>query len=104
MINSLYFDSTAYDYAYELERLIRNFSLPHKLDFYTGKAPSGTDYAYCTADGGRLSVTVSDSGKAVTERTDNSHTDDAETELCRLLCRCMEKLGHAPLQIGRAHV
>ena len=43
MINSLYFDSTAYDYAYELERLIRNFSLPHKLDFYTGKAPSGTD-------------------------------------------------------------
>ena len=100
MINSLYFDSTAYDYAYELERLIRNFSLPHKLDFYTGKAPSGTDYAYCTADGGRLSVTVSDSGKAVTERTDNSHTDDAETELCRLLCRCMEKLGHAPLPWG----
>lgn len=100
MINSLYFDSTAYDYAYELERLIRNFSLPHKLDFYTGKAPSGTDYAYFTADGGRLSVTVSDSGKAVTERTDNSHTDDTETQLCRLLCRCMEKLGHAPLPWG----
>lgn len=99
MINSLYFDSTAYDYAYELERLIRNFSLPHKLDFYTGKAPSGTDYAYFTTDGGRLSVTVSDSGKTVTART-NSYTDDAETELCRLLCRCMEKLGHAPLPWG----
>ena len=99
MINSLYFDSTAYDYAYELERLIRNFSLPHKLDFYTGKAPSGTDYAYFTADGGRLSVTVSDSGKTVTART-NSYTDDAETQLCRLLCRCMEKLGHAPLPWG----
>lgn len=100
MINSLYFDSTAYDYAYELERLIRNFSLPHKLDFYTGKAPSGTDYAYFAADGGRLSVTVSDSGKTVTARADNSHTDDAETQLCRLLCRCMEKLGHAPLPWG----
>ena len=99
MINSLYFDSTAYDYAYELERLIRNFSLPHKLDFYTGKSPSGTDYAYFTADGGRLSVTVSDSGKTVTART-NSYTDDAETQLCRLLCRCMEKLGHAPLPWG----
>lgn len=99
MINSLYFDSTAYDYAYELERLIRNFSLPHKLDFYTGKAPSGTDYAYFAADGGRLSVTVSDSGKTVTART-NSYTDDAETQLCRLLCRCMEKLGHAPLPWG----
>lgn len=99
MINSLYFDSTAYDYAYELERLIRNFSLPHKLDFYTGKSPSGTDYAYFTADGGRLSVTVSDSGKTVTART-NIYTDDAETQLCRLLCRCMEKLGHAPLPWG----
>ena len=30
----------------------------------------------------------------------NSYTDDAETQLCRLLCRCMEKLGHAPLPWG----
>lgn len=100
MINSLYFDSTAYDYAYELERLIRNFSLPHKLDFYTDKAPSGTDHAYFAADGGRLSVTVSDSGKTVTEKIDNNRADETETELCRLLCRCMEKLGHAPLPWG----
>ena len=100
MINSLYFDNTAYKYAYELERLIRNFSLPHKLDFYTDKAPAGTDYVYFTADDGSLSVTVSDGGKTVTEYSDNNSADEAETELCRLLCRCMEKLGHAPLPWG----
>ena len=42
MIKSLYFDNTAYQYAYELERLIRNFSLPHRLEFYTDKTPDGT--------------------------------------------------------------
>lgn len=46
MIKSLYFDNTAYQYAYELERLIRNFSLPHRLEFYTDRIPDGTDYAY----------------------------------------------------------
>ena len=49
MIKSLYFDNTAYQYAYELERLIRNFSLPHRLEFYTDKTPHGTDYAYFCA-------------------------------------------------------
>lgn len=56
MIKSLYFDNTAYQYAYELERLIRNFSLPHRLEFYTDKTPDGTDYAYFCADNGKLSV------------------------------------------------
>ena len=60
MIKSLYFDNTAYQYAYELERLIRNFSLPHRLEFYTDKTPNGTDYSYFCADNGKLSVTVSD--------------------------------------------
>lgn len=40
MIKSLYFDNTAYQYAYELERLIRNFSLPHRLEFIPTKLPT----------------------------------------------------------------
>lgn len=67
MIKSLYFDNTAYKFVYELERLIRNFSLPHKLEFYTDKIPSDTEYAYFCADNGNLSVTVSDIGATYTE-------------------------------------
>ena len=70
MIKSLYFDNTAYQYAYELERLIRNFSLPHRLEFYTDKTPDGTDYAYCCADNGKLSVTVSDNDTVYKESSD----------------------------------
>lgn len=100
MIKSLYFDNTAYEFAYELERLIRNFSLPHKLEFYTDKIPGGTDYAYYCADNGNLSVTVSDNGITYTETAHIADPSDYETELCRLLCRCMEKHGHAPLPWG----
>lgn len=100
MIKSLYFDNTAYEFAYELERLIRNFSLPHKLEFYTDKIPGGTDYAYYCADNGNLSVTVSDNDITYTETTHIAEPSDYETELCRLLCRCMEKHGHAPLPWG----
>ena len=100
MINSLYFDNTASEYAYELERLIRNFSLPHKLDFYIDKAPTGTDYAYFCADNGRLSVTVSDNGKTFTEASCITEMSERENELCRLLCRCMEAHGHTPLPWG----
>lgn len=100
MIKSLYFDNTAYEFAYELERLIRNFSLPHKLEFYTDKIPSGTDYAYYCADNGNLSVTVSDNDITYTETAHIAEPSDYETELCRLLCRCMEKHGHAPLPWG----
>lgn len=100
MIKSLYFDNTAYEFAYELERLIRNFSLPHKLEFYTDKIPGGTDYAYYCADNGNLSVTVSDNDITYTETAHIAEPSDYETELCRLLCRCMEKHGHAPLPWG----
>lgn len=100
MIKSLYFDNTAYEFAYELERLIRNFSLPHKLEFYTDKIPGGTDYAYYCADNGNLSVTVSDNDITYTETAHIADPSDYETELCRLLCRCMEKHGHAPLPWG----
>lgn len=100
MIKSLYFDNTAYEFAYELERLIRNFSLPHKLEFYTDKIPGGTDYAYFCADNGNLSVTVSDNDITYTETAHSAEPSDYETELCRLLCRCMEKHGHAPLPWG----
>lgn len=100
MIKSLYFDNTAYEFAYELERLIRNFSLPHKLEFYTDKIPGGTDYAYFCADNGNLSVNVSDNDITYTETAHIAEPSDYETELCRLLCRCMEKHGHAPLPWG----
>lgn len=100
MIKSLYFDNTAYQYAYELERLIRNFSLPHRLEFYTDKTPDGTDYAYCCADNGKLSVTVSDNDTVYKESSDVCEPSDYENELCRLLCRCMERHGHTPLPWG----
>ena len=100
MIKSLYFDNTAYQYAYELERLIRNFSLPHRLEFYTDKTPHGTDYAYFCADNGKLSVTVSDNDTVYKESSDVCEPSDYENELCRLLCRCMERHGHAPLPWG----
>lgn len=100
MIKSLYFDNTAYNYAYELERLIRNFSLPHKLDFYTGKMPCGTDYAYFCADNGNLSVTVSDNDTVYTQSSYIAEPSEYENGLCKLLCRCMEKHGHAPLPWG----
>lgn len=100
MIKSLYFDNTAYQYAYELERLIRNFSLPHRLEFYTDRIPDGTDYAYFCADNGKLSVTVSDNDTVYKESSDVCEPSDYENELCRLLCRCMEKHGHAPLPWG----
>lgn len=100
MIKSLYFDNTAYQYAYELERLIRNFSLPHRLEFYTDKTPHGTDYAYFCADNGKLSVTVSDNDTVYKESSDVCELSDYENELCRLLCRCMERHGHAPLPWG----
>ena len=100
MIKSLYFDNTAYQYAYELERLIRNFSLPHRLEFYTDKTPEGTDYAYFCADNGNLSVTVSDDDTVYKESSDVCEPHDYENELCRLLCRCMERHGHAPLPWG----
>ena len=100
MIKSLYFDNTAYQYAYELERLIRNFSLPHRLEFYTDKTPNGTDYSYFCADNGKLSVTVSDNDTVYKESSDVCEPSDYENELCRLLCRCMEKHGHTPLPWG----
>ena len=100
MIKSLYFDNTAYQYAYEFERLIRNFSLPHRLEFYTDKTPHGTDYAYFCADNGKLSVTVSDNDTVYKESSDVCEPSDYENELCRLLCRCMERHGHAPLPWG----
>lgn len=100
MIKSLYFDNTAYKSAYELERLIRNFSLPHKLEFYTDRIPDGTDYAYFCADNGKLSVTVSDNYTVHKESSDVCEPSDYENELCRLLCRCMEKHGHNPLPWG----
>lgn len=100
MIKSLYFDNTAYKSAYELERLIRNFSLPHKLEFYTDRIPDGTDYAYFCADNGKLSVTVSDNYTVHKESSDVCEPSDYENELCRLLCRCMERLGHTPLPWG----
>ena len=100
MIKSLYFDNTAYKFVYELERLIRNFSLPHKLEFYTDKIPSGTEYVYFCADNGNLSVTVSDTGTAYTESSHIAEPSAYENELCRLLCRCMEKHGHVPLPWG----
>lgn len=100
MIKSLYFDNTAYQYAYELERLIRNFSLPHRLEFYTDKTPDGTDYSYFCADNGKLSVTVSDNDTVYKESSDVCEPSDYENELCRLLCRCMERHGHAPLPWG----
>ena len=93
MIKSLYFDNTAYQYAYELERLIRNFSLPHRLEFYTDKTPDGTDYSYFCADNGKLSVTVSDNDTLYKESSDVCEPSDYENELCRLLCRCMERDG-----------
>lgn len=100
MIKSLYFDNTAYKSAYELERLIRNFSLPHRFEFYTDKTPHGTDYAYFCADNGKLSVTVSDNDTVYKESSDVCEPFDYENELCRLLCRCMERHGHAPLPWG----
>ena len=100
MIKSLYFDNTAYQYAYELERLIRNFSLPHRLEFYTDKTPNGTDYSYFCADNSKLSVTVSDNDTVYKESSDVCEPSDYENELCRLLCRCMEKHGHTPLPWG----
>lgn len=84
MIKSLYFDNTAYQYAYELERLIRNFSLPHRLEFYTDKTPNGTDYSYFCADNGKLSVTVSDNDTVYKESSDVCEPSDYENELCRL--------------------
>ena len=85
MIKSLYFDNTAYKSAYELERLIRNFSLPHRFEFYTDKTPHGTDYAYFCADNGKLSVTVSDNDTVYKESSDVCEPFDYENELCRLL-------------------
>ncbi len=102
MITALYFQKSAAKYRYELERITRSFSLPHKLDMLVDTQPLGDGYAEFYADDTVLSVTVCD-GEKVTESEsipDNITADEAEKRLCVLLVADMVKLGHKPLPWG----
>lgn len=100
MIESLYFNKEASAYAYELERLIRNFSLPHKLEIFIGKAPQKDNYASFSADNQVLSVKVSEDGRTAEEKSVVSDELECENTLCSMLSRCMNRLGYPALPWG----
>ena len=60
MITALYFQKSAEKYRYELERITRSFSLPHKLDMLVDTEPLSDGYAEFYADSTALSVTICD--------------------------------------------
>ena len=100
MIDSLYFSKEASVYAYELERLIRNFSLPHKLNIFVDKSPEKDNYAAFSAECGTLSVKVCESGNKAEETAQNIDEPERENTLCSMLCRCMKRLGYPALPWG----
>ena len=100
MIDSLYFNKEASEYAYELERLIRNFSLPHKLNIITDKSPEKDNYAAFSAENGSLSVKVAEDGRIALEEAFVSDEAQRENTLCSMLCRCMKRLGYPDLPWG----